>query len=56
MIDQDPGFIDEANMDFGLSEDSPAYEIGFKPVPFDKIGLFEDEFRKNFVRRHNHID
>ena len=49
MIDQDPGFIDEANMDFGLSEDSPAYEIGFKPVSFDKIGLFEDEFRKSIV-------
>ena len=46
-IDQDPGFFDEAGMDFRLPEDSPVNEIGFKPIPFEKIGLFQDDHRQN---------
>ena len=30
-----------------LREDSPAFKRGFKPIPEDKIGLYEDEYRKN---------
>jgi hypothetical protein len=48
MLDQDPLFVDEANMDFRLKEDSPAFEIGFKPIPFEKIGLYNDEFRPEY--------
>ncbi len=34
----DPGFIDPANGDFHLSEDSPASQIGFKPFPLNEAG------------------
>jgi hypothetical protein len=36
---QDPLFIDAAKMNFQLREDSPAYKLGFKRIPFEKIGL-----------------
>jgi hypothetical protein len=38
LVEDDPGFIDAAGMDFGLRGDSPALEIGFRPIPFEKIG------------------
>jgi parallel beta-helix repeat protein len=38
MIDEDPLFVDREGMDFQLRVDSPAYEIGFKRIPVDKIG------------------
>lgn len=44
LTDQDPLFADRKT--FQLKENSPAYELGFKPIPFGKIGLYEDEFRK----------
>ena len=39
MLDGDPGFVDAAREDFRLKPDSPAWKLGFKPVPFDQIGL-----------------
>ena len=42
----DPKFVDPANMNFQIADDSPAYKLGFKKIPFEKIGLYEDEFRK----------
>ena len=44
-IDEDPHFINEAQADFRLQENSPVYEIGFKPIPVDKIGMYKDDFR-----------
>ncbi|MCD6506726.1 right-handed parallel beta-helix repeat-containing protein [Candidatus Poribacteria bacterium] len=40
LIDQNPLFVDAEKMDFRLRPDSPAYKIGFKPIPFEKIGLY----------------
>ena len=34
---------------FELSDDSPAYKVGFEPIPFDRIGLFEDEHRTELL-------
>ena len=34
-----PKFADYDNYDFTLSPDSPAYEIGFKPIDIKKIGI-----------------
>ena len=47
VTDDDPGFVDEANGNFALRENAPIYEHipGFKPIPFDKIGLYIDEYR-----------
>ncbi len=47
-IDEDAGFVDEERLDLRLREDSPVYrEIpGFVPIPYEKIGLYRDEFRR----------
>ncbi len=45
LIETDPGFVDIENENFQLKEDSPAWKLGFKPIPFDKIGLYVDEYR-----------
>lgn len=47
-MSQDPGFIDYDNMNFALSPDSIVYEQipGFEEIPFDRIGLYTDQYRK----------
>lgn len=44
----DPGFVDMKNADFSLKEDSKVYKMikGFKPVPFENMGIYKDEYRK----------
>lgn len=46
---KDPGFVDAQNMNFALRDDSIVYkEIpGFKKIPFEEMGLYQDEFRNN---------
>lgn len=41
----DPLFIDAARGDFRLKPESPALKLGFEPIPFDKIGPYQDEAR-----------
>ncbi|MDY0170831.1 MAG: right-handed parallel beta-helix repeat-containing protein [Thermoguttaceae bacterium] len=41
----DPLFVDAANGDFRLKPQSPALEQGFQPIPFEKIGPYEDDAR-----------
>lgn len=36
----DPRFMDSQNSDFRLRPDSPAWGLGFKPLPLDQIGPF----------------
>jgi hypothetical protein len=45
-LEGDPGFMNAAAGDFRLKKDSPAWSLGFQPVPFEKIGLFLDAYRK----------
>ncbi|MGQ9574854.1 MAG: right-handed parallel beta-helix repeat-containing protein [Thermoguttaceae bacterium] len=48
----DPGFTDAAKGVFQLKEGSPLVErIGFRTIPFDQIGLYRDEFRKQLPDR-----
>lgn len=42
----DPGFVDMAKGDYRLKKDSPALKAGFEPLPYDKMGLQRDEYRK----------
>jgi autotransporter-associated beta strand protein len=49
----DIGFADMAADDFRLSPASPIYQDlpGFKPIPFELIGLYNDEFRSGIPVR-----
>lgn len=47
VTDKDPGYVDEANMNFQLRDDSIVFRKipGFKKIPFNKIGLYKDKYR-----------
>jgi len=47
ITDEDPGFVNTAKKDFRLKDDSVVYRKipGFKKIPFEKIGLYKDEYR-----------
>jgi hypothetical protein len=38
LIDRDPHFVDAGHGNYALRDDSPAWGLGFKPIPVDKIG------------------
>jgi hypothetical protein len=38
LVNRDPLFVDPAHGNFRLKPDSPAYQQGFQPIPFDTIG------------------
>jgi hypothetical protein len=46
MTQGDPGFLSPATGDYRLRPDSPALKQGFRPIPFDRIGLYRDAYRK----------
>jgi hypothetical protein len=45
-INKDPGFVDLKNENFQLRDNSPAFKIGFKNIPIEKIGI-------NIINTHN---
>jgi len=52
LLEQDPLFADAAKMDFRLRRNSPAWRIGFKPIPFEKIGLVKHANRASWPVEH----
>jgi Right handed beta helix region len=48
VISSDPGFVDFKNGNFQLRSDAQVFKMipHFKPIPFDKMGLYADELRK----------
>lgn len=46
-VTEDIGFVDKENKNFNLKEDAKIFELlpDFKPIPFDEIGIYVDEFR-----------
>jgi hypothetical protein len=44
-VDEDPLFAGAPPKTFHLRDDSPAYRVGFEPIPFERIGLYRDEYR-----------
>jgi hypothetical protein len=41
----DPLFVNADKDDYRLRPDSPALKMGFKPIPVEKIGPYQDEYR-----------
>ncbi len=48
LVDQDPLFVDATKGDYRLKPESPAFKLGFKPIPMEKIGLYKDEMRASW--------
>lgn len=51
LVDADPGFTDPEFGIFSLRPDSPAWPLGFKPIPLDRIGLVRDVYRASIPPR-----
>ncbi len=47
LIGEDPGFVDQARLDFRLKDDSPALKLGFEAIPLGQIGLQTSPLRPN---------
>jgi hypothetical protein len=45
LTDEDPLFASRQTLDFRLRADSPAWELGFRPIPLEKIGPYLDQYR-----------
>ncbi len=48
LLDQDPLFVNAMRHNFNLKPESPAWKLGFKPIPFDKIGLYKHPDRASW--------
>jgi len=46
LINEDPNFEGSPPENFQLREDSPAYKLGFKPIPVEEIGIVKDKYPK----------
>ena len=42
LVDEAPGFVESPPRSFQLRDDSPAFKLGFKRIPIEKIGIYED--------------
>lgn len=45
-VTEDQGQVGGPETGFHLPKDSPAWDMGFAPIPFKKIGLYRDKYRK----------
>lgn len=52
LLGQDPVFVDSAAGNFQLKEHSPAWKLGFKRLPIERIGLYRDESRASWPVQH----
>jgi len=51
VLDGDPGFLNLEKLDVCLKDNSPAYSVGFEPIPVECIGLYVDEYRIKLPER-----
>jgi hypothetical protein len=52
LLDQDPRFVDAEHLNFRLKDDSPAFKLGFKRLPLEIIGLYQDDRRASWPVTH----
>jgi hypothetical protein len=50
-VDEDPRFEGRPPETFALEDSSPAFKLGFQRIPFEKIGLYADEYRTGLPGR-----
>lgn len=48
LIGADPHFAGKPPTDFRLADDSPAFKLGFRPIPFEKIGVYKSDDRASW--------
>jgi hypothetical protein len=46
LVDVDPRLVDAPRGDYRLRADSPAWAVGFQPIPLQRIGLIADPVRR----------
>jgi hypothetical protein len=53
VTEQDPGFVNAGKGDFRLKPNAEVFRRlpGFKPIPFEKMGLYRDELRPSLPER-----
>jgi hypothetical protein len=52
LINEDPRFVAPPPKSFALGDDSPAHKLGFKPIPTERIGLYQSEGRASWPVTH----
>ena len=53
VLSQHPEFADADRLDFRLDEKWPVFDrSGFRPIPFEEIGLYQDENRATWPVEH----
>ena len=52
LVGTDPLLVDAKRLNFRLQKKSPAWAIGFKPIPIEKIGLYKDALRASWPVVH----
>jgi hypothetical protein len=52
LVTDDPGFVDLAGLNFQLTDESPAWDIGFVGIPVATIGLYESDDRASWPVTH----
>ncbi|MEA3494644.1 MAG: right-handed parallel beta-helix repeat-containing protein [Bacteroidota bacterium] len=50
-LKENPGFENITKEKFQLNDNSPAYKLGFKKIPIEKIGLYNDEYRTQMTMK-----
>ena len=52
LLNTDPHFVDAKGANFQLGDDSPAWKLGFRRIPTEKIGLYASEDRASWPVKH----
>jgi len=56
LVDEDAQFRDAARNDFRLGKRSPARDLGIQEIPFDKIGLYDSDARRDLERTFGSVE
>jgi hypothetical protein len=52
LLETDPHFVNAAKLNFQLRNDSPAFKLGFKKFPIEKVGLYRSADRASWPVKH----